>query len=294
MIKVIASDMDGTLLNNDHKLDNITYDAINKACESGIRFMIVTGRNYNGAIQPLKHFDLECDYILSSGAELRNFKKNLIKRLPMNYIKCRKVMESLKDFPVSVTISTNEHDYRVGTKEEIEESILQEIKLFYLNLDEDEIKNTKLYKQITSNIIPITDFDVLEEKQIPVYKLFIFSSDEKMLALLSEELNKLKDIAVASSFTTNLEITDIKAQKGLVLKEYIESNGYSMDEVMVLGDSMNDYSMLSMDFGATVAMENGMDKVKEVSNYITKSNEDHGVAYAISLLLNDNLDIIKK
>lgn len=54
---------------------------------------------------------------------------------------------------------------------------------------------------------------------------------------------------------------------------------------MVFGDSLNDYSMLSMDFGATVAMENADEEVKRVSKYVTKSNEDLGVAYTIHELL---------
>lgn len=70
-----------------------------------------------------------------------------------------------------------------------------------------------------------------------------------------------------------------------MLKGYIESLGYRMDEVMVIGDSMNDYSMLSMDFGATVAMENSMPEVKSVAKYVTKTNSEFGVAYAIYRLL---------
>ena len=58
-----------------------------------------------------------------------------------------------------------------------------------------------------------------------------------------------------------------------------------MDEVMVFGDSLNDYSMLSMDFGATIAMENADEAVKIVSKYVTKSNIEDGVAYTIEKLL---------
>ena len=58
-----------------------------------------------------------------------------------------------------------------------------------------------------------------------------------------------------------------------------------MDEVMVLGDSLNDLSMISMDFGATVAMENGDPEVKQAAKYITKTNEELGVAHAIRELL---------
>ena len=60
-------------------------------------------------------------------------------------------------------------------------------------------------------------------------------------------------------------------KKGPILKEYIESLGYTMDEVMVLGDSLNDYSMMSMDFGATVAMGNAVSELKKSGKNILRS-----------------------
>lgn len=69
MIKVIASDMDGTLLGNDHKVAPETLKAIHEACDAGIRFMIATGRNFKGAMEELKETDIVCDYIVGSGAE---------------------------------------------------------------------------------------------------------------------------------------------------------------------------------------------------------------------------------
>jgi len=131
----------------------------------------------------------------------------------------------------------------------------------------------------------LASLEELEKTQIPVYKIFLFSADIEMLDRIRRELEENPEIAVASSFETNLEITDVKAQKGPVLKEYIESLGYSMDEVMVLGDSLNDLSMIEMDFGATVAMENAVPEVRSAAKYITKSNEELGVAYAIRELL---------
>ena len=118
-----------------------------------------------------------------------------------------------------------------------------------------------------------------------MYKLFLFSDDREMLAEIDKELAKQKQIAVSSSFPTNLEITDVRAQKGPVLKEYIESLGYQMEEVMTFGDSRNDKSMLSMDFGATIAMANADEELKKAAKYITKSNVELGVAYAIEELL---------
>ena len=101
-------------------------------------------------------------------------------------------------------------------------------------------------------------------------------------------------MAVASSHPKNLEVTDIRAQKGVVLKHFIESKGYSMDEVMVLGDSLNDLSMIRMNFGATVAVENAVKEVKEAACYLTKSNDENGVAYAIEKLMAGQLEDLKK
>lgn len=285
MIKVIASDMDGTLLNNEHKVAPETLEAIHQACDAGIRFMIATGRNFHGAMEELKDIELTCDYIVGSGAEVRNPQRELVKTAPISMEVCYEVEESLKEFLVSVIFNSSHHDYRIGTKEEIEASFLKQIQLFHLNMTEEEVLKSPLYKRIRENTRIISDISELEEENVAVYKIFLFSGDLEMLARIKEKLETNTKIAVASSFPSNLEITDRKAQKGPVLKEYIESLGYTMDEVMVFGDSLNDYSMLSMDFGATVAMENGDPVVKEAAKYITKPNYEFGVAYAIKELL---------
>ena len=154
-----------------------------------------------------------------------------------------------------------------------------------MNLSREEVKKTPVYLRMIERTKIIADLAELEEKGVPVYKLFLFSEDRAMLEEIRKRLEPDREIAAASSFPTNLELTDVKAQKGPVLKAYIESLGYTMDEVMVLGDSLNDLSMISMDFGATVAMENGDQEVKRAAKYITKTNGEFGVAYAIRELI---------
>ena len=285
MIKVIASDMDGTLLGNDHKVAPQTLQAIHAACDAGIRFIIATGRNFRGAMEELKDIDIVCDYVVGSGAEVRDQNQQIISTAPLSIKLCEAIYEDLKEFPVSIIFTSESYDYRIGTKEEIEESFLKQIQLFHedtgQDVDEKEILSSPLYRRIVENTKIISEFQELKESNVSVYKVFLYSNDLEMLAKISQKLEENKRLAVASSFPSNLEITAVEAQKGPVLKQYIESLGYTMDEVMVLGDSLNDYSMLSMDFGATVAMENAMPEVKAVSKYITKSNEEFGVAHAI-------------
>lgn len=285
MIKVIASDMDGTLLGDDHKPAPETLAAVKKACDAGIRFMIATGRNFPGAMAELKDAELVCDYIVGSGAEVRNPQQEVVVTHPISIELCRAIYEEIRDYPLSVTFCTDGYDYKIGTPEEIEESLMLQMQLFFSNQPREELAKSETYRRIKKSTRSMSDMDELEAAGVPVYKLFLYSEDKAMLDEMNVQLQRNKDIAVASSFPTNLEITDVKAQKGPVLKEYIESLGYTMDEVMVLGDSLNDLSMISMDFGATVAMENAVPEVRRAAKYITKSNEELGVAYAIRELL---------
>lgn len=285
MIKVIASDMDGTLLGRDHKVAPETLASIHRAQKQGIRFVIATGRNFRSAMEELGELELECDYLVGSGAEVRNPQKEVVLCTPISLELCEELYKQLIRFPVSLIFCTDDFDYRIGSEEEIEESIIEQIHLFHLEMPIEKIKESELYPRICETTKRITDFEELKTAGVPIYKVFIFTEDIALLKEIQTVLEKNKKIAVASSFITNLEITDVRAQKGPVLKQYIESLGYTMDEVMVLGDSMNDYSMLSMDFGATVAMENAAVEIKAVSKYVTKSNDAFGVAYAIEELL---------
>ena len=285
MIKVIASDMDGTLLGEDHKIAPETLSAIKEACDAGIRFMICTGRNFPGAMNELEGADLTCDYIVGSGAEVRDPRQQVVRSTAISPRLCRDIYETVRKYPMSVTFCTDGDDYRIGTEEEVEESLIRQIQAFHLNQCRDEIRDTELYQRMKRNTRVISGIEELEKAGLPVYKLFLFSGDLEMLDKIRRELEKNQEIAVSSSFENNLEITDVKAQKGPVLKEYIESLGYTMDEVMALGDSLNDYSMLSMDFGATVAMENAVPEIRRVAKYTTRSNVEFGVAYAIRELL---------
>ena len=277
--------MDGTLLGDDHKPAPETLAAVKKACDAGIRFMIATGRNFPGAMAEFKDAELVCDYIVGSGAEVRNPQQEVVVTHPISIELCRAIYEEIRDYPLSVTFCTDGYDYKIGTPEEIEESLMLQMQLFFSNQPREELAKSETYRRIKKSTRSMSDMDELEAAGVPVYKLFLYSEDKAMLDEMNVRLQRNKDIAVASSFPTNLEITDVKAQKGPVLKEYIESLGYTMDEVMVLGDSLNDLSMISMDFGATVAMANADPEVKSAAKYITKSNTEFGVAYAIEELL---------
>ena len=285
MIKVIASDMDGTLLNNNHAFSAKTIESLKKACEKGIRFMVVTGRNYISAIHPLEGTGLVCDYIVSSGAEIRNPEKEVQLSIALSFEDCKYLYYELKKYVPGVMFCSEQMNYILGTFEEADNGLLDYIKYFHDTKDRDELRKTELYKDMWSRTKVLPDFEALRQNNVPITKIFLVSDDWQQLLDVKKELEKDGNYAVSTSMKNNLEITDIKAQKGPILKQYIESLGYTMEEVMVLGDSLNDYSMLEMDFGATIAMANADEEIKKVAKYITKSNEEDGVAYVIDEML---------
>lgn len=285
MIKVIASDMDGTLLNEQHLLNERTVHAVKKAQEAGIRFIVATGRNFEQTIHAMGDSGIICDFIVNSGAEIRNSKYEVLQSGSMNMQDCKAVYNILKNYSLMYLFVSENTDYCIGSTKDREDELIQHILTFEKGMTEAEARETSLFKSMLSKTEVVSSFEELADSGKPITKIFAASDDLKMLKEIENQLLENPNLAVASSFLNNIEVTDINVQKGIVLKNYIESLGYTMDEVMVFGDSMNDYSMLSMDFGATIAMANGADKVKEAAKYITKSNTEDGVAYVIEELL---------
>lgn len=281
MIKVIASDLDGTLLNTEHALDQRTYETIRQVQEQGIRFMIVTGRDFRSVMQALWEYDLECDYIVASGAEVRDSSGGILKSIPMERTYFQKIFDIAEEMGVFTRFCCNGRDYAIGEQEAVMKQWVSEAKLFFTNASDEEIMESEIYASTMRRMRCISNLQEFMDLNMPVFKIFITHPEVDVIKQLDKRLLGIPEIVSASSFPNNIELTHIDAQKGPVLKEYIKKLGYQMDEVMVLGDSMNDYSMISMDFGMTVAMENGMDEVKKAAKYITKNNGEFGVVHAI-------------
>lgn len=293
MIKVVVTDMDGTLLNERHEVSKRSLAAINKLYENNIRFIISTGRHYKLTMDTLEKYKLKCDYIVASGAEIRDENAKILKQIPMDHSNFQEILEKIKDFPIAVRFCSDDYDYVIGSQDSIKRDMLLQAKYFFDNSSFEEIEASSEFQKRLSKVKGIKAIEELKEQEVAIYKIFIFSEDDALIEEIDNALSTVEGIASASSFTSNLELTHINAQKGIALKEYIEGLGYSMEEIMVLGDSMNDYSMLSMDFGATVAMENGMEKIKEVSKYMTKSNIEEGFAYAVEKMLLGELEDLR-
>ncbi|MBS4956115.1 MAG: HAD family phosphatase [Clostridium sp.] len=280
MIKLIASDMDGTLLNDDHMISEENLKAIRKAQEMGRHFTIVTGRDYGAVKSYLEECNLKCECILSNGAEYRDINGNIIESVYMNKESAKITFDILNEANLCIQLMTNNGSY-ITNKESDKKAIIDRFKLFNPKMSEEEVEEfvAKFHKE--RGMKEIDNIYEILESDIEILKIVTFDNDEKLIAELKDKLREnASDLAVASTFSNDIEISDIKAQKGLILAKTIKKMGIDKSEVIVLGDSFNDYSMFT-EFENSYAMENAIPEIKEIAKYITDTNNNDGVAKAI-------------
>lgn len=293
MIKVIASDMDGTLLNNNHEIDEETAKAIKKAEEKGIIFVISTGREYENVKYLLDKQNIKCQCILSNGAEYRDEMGNILDVININEKSSRKILKILKENNISARMFTNKGIYTTATKGEALLEVTFRTLAFDPHLTKEEAKKIAEKEKFFTCLKYIDDFEKFFEEGIEIRKFVAFHEDIKLIEKLKKIIGEIEGLAVSSSFNDNIEITDINAQKGIILEKVITKMGIDKKDVMILGDSFNDYSMFEI-FEESVAMKNAISEVKKIAKYITDTNDNQGVAKAIYNVLNNKMDNMKK
>ncbi len=136
------------------------------------------------------------------------------------------------------------------------------------------------YMRTTRRRVPDVEA-MFHEKKMAVDKLqALFRDTETRDLAMKEVKEKVQGAAVTSALGNNIEANGEDAQKGIALLKLGEILGIKKDEIMAFGDGSNDMDMIRR-VGFGVAMENGIDEIKEAADYITVTNDEHGVAKAI-------------
>lgn len=295
MIKLIASDLDGTLFNDDHKASEKNLAAIQKFQDAGYEFVAVTGRDYPSVVQILDGESLGCECIAVSGAEIRDKEGNVISCKNFPYELLEQLEALVKPFGAHICYYAEDGYYTVGDLEYRKEFLLDEIKILFYDGTPEEILNHEVYQKRINLLGLLEDITDLRKRNIGISKVFAFHRDPERVKKAREALTAVEDrVSLLSAFDATIEIIDIDAQKGPVLKKYAADHGYTMDEVAVVGDSPNDLSMFAEDFGAKIVVENGFGIVKEIATHVTKNNNEDGIAYLVEKILAGELDDLKK
>ncbi|WP_066310312.1 Cof-type HAD-IIB family hydrolase [Bacillus sp. FJAT-29814] len=280
MIKCIATDMDGTLLNAMQTVSEENKQAILKAQAAGIEVVVATGRAYQEATYVLDEAGLTCPLICVNGAEVRGRDGEIISATPIEKDVARDIAARLAETDVYYEVYTDKGAFTIDTAKAV--SIMVDIVLTANPEADREFVEYAAGARLRDNLIhPVEDYGVLfDSEQYKIYKFLAFSFDEEHLAVAQESLSGFAELTVTKSGHENIEITHKEAQKGIALEAFVNANGIGLDETMAIGDNFNDVSMFEK-VGRAVAMGNASPVIKSMCDVITDTNENSGVAQAI-------------
>ncbi len=269
-IKLIAIDMDGTLLNSNHEISKRVKQAITSARQQGVYVVLTTGRPYIGVKSYLQQLGIQNDdeYCITYNGAL--------------------VQQVVSGTPV-IENTLNYEDYLYF--QQLSESLGVHFHAFDFT---DLYTPNRFISPYTIREGYLTGIQVIfcpaEEMDPHIQLPKVMMIDDP--ALLDAAIKKIPEDAfqkytLLKSADFFLEILSKKADKGISVAKLAERLSIDRQQVMAIGDHANDLPMVSY-AGIGVAMANAIDEVKHVSQYITTSNDEDGVALAIEKFVLNN------
>lgn len=261
-IKLVVSDMDGTLLNSKGKVSKEFYNVFKALQEQNIKFVAASGRQYYSIVDKLKPIVDDIFIIAENGG----IAKKGDKTLHHNY------------FPNMVVFDLISHLRKI---ENVYPVICGEKKAYI------ETKNQNFIQLLSEyySEYELVD-DLLEIKNDHFFKIAIyhFESSEQYIYPYLKHLDN--DIQVKVSGKHWVDLSHLDTHKGNALKKLQEKLNISENETMVFGDYNNDLEMMKLAY-FSYAMENAHPNVKAAARFQTKSNDEDGVELILKQLLQE-------
>lgn len=272
-IKLIAMDMDGTLLDTRSQISEENARTIAEAQARGIEIVLATGRRFDFARPFAEALPCDFDLIVSNGALIKSKNGTTHARHLLASNTAREVLDTTEEFREGAAVIFD----RASARQVIMEHI-----------DWDDPLRGRYYarnREHMAEVAPLTDCLNGED---PIQVMFAGPCDEMRAAIKS-----LEESAAASEFTLtlteylhrNFSILDVLRRgvsKGVALAEWTRSRGIAREEVMAIGDNWNDRDMLEF-AGVPIVMGNSVSELKSLGWPVTLSNDQNGVAEAIRI-----------
>lgn len=259
-IKLIVSDMDGTLLNSKHEVSRRFFNAFEKLKQQDIKFAVASGRQYYSLRERMEPVKDDMIYIAENGAIVmrKEEEKHLV---PMDMSTVHQIVKEVREIGEKYLILC-------GRKQAYIESEAPEFMEPFLNHYE-KYKVVDDLLQVEDDVIlkvTICDLDGAEKNSMPHVEHF------------------KNDLQVKLSGEIWIDFNDKQAQKGNALKALQEILGISKEETMAFGDYLNDIELFEH-AAIGYAVENAHPDVKKAAAHATKSNDDFGVELILEELL---------
>ncbi|WP_394271234.1 Cof-type HAD-IIB family hydrolase [Anaerococcus nagyae] len=259
MNKLIAVDVDGTLLNDDHQILSNTKGSIIRAMQAGHKVVIVSGRPTEAILPIAKELSFEkYGGLISSynGGVITNFKTGeKVTNHTLNIDLAKEILEKTKNFDVFPLI-TNE----------------------YTMLSNKENAFLTVETQILG-LEPLIIEDLSHAIDFNPHKIIFVNYPQKIDELIPFLEENFSDrTSQVRSLRSFYEIMPKNLSKGNSLIEIANHYGINQKDIIAFGDAQNDISMFEM-AATPIAMANADDIIKEMASYITLSNNENGIGY---------------
>ena len=270
-IRLIALDLDGTLLDGEKRLSSRNRRAQECCIRHGIHIVPATGRPSAGIPGPIRALSGIRYGILTNGARVEDMVDHIVIGEEMiGWELAHEILSLLSRYPVAYDpYIDGRGKMEARFRDHLDQYGLPPVMQQLVRGTRDEVQDELAY---------------VREKKRPVEKINVFVPDQKLRESLWERLKAYKELMVTSSLPYNLEVNIRSATKGMGLYKLAGYLGLGMEQTMAFGDGSNDVSMIQA-AGIGVAMANGIDELKELADHITASNEEDGVAVAIEHFL---------
>ena len=277
-IGIVALDLDGTLLDSRKRLSAANRAALTRAAEEGVQIVPTTGRFFGMMPEAVRSLPFVRYAITINGAEVYDrVEDRIVVREEMPLDEALGVMQILDGFDVIYDCYRNSWGWM---------SAGMQSKAAAYATDEHYLKMVREFRR------PVPDLKAhLRETAAEgdVQKIMLFSRNdidpEPVLSEISRAVAaRFPDIRITASTRNNIELNIETAHKGRALERLAEHLGMTLGNCMSFGDGMNDLTMIQA-AGVGVAMANAVDAVKRAAKVVTASNDEDGVAKALSSLL---------
>lgn len=264
-IKLIAVDLDGTLLSSNNSILPETQKTLKQAIDSGIQVVLATGRPLSGVMQFNRELGLAGDKqynIVFNGAVIQNLAGKVLMNQEMNYHDFTNMRRLQRLAHVNLHFETPECfwtcDRELGVNLSVNAAMTKNIIKVR--------KSEEIPQDFTFNKVGFSETDDVEEV-------------EKLWNNIPEWAFAKYD--VVRSFSSNIEINIKDASKGNALINLADRLKIAPSQVMVFGDQGNDISMFLNPSFKKVAMGNAIEMIKDNADYITEDNDHDGIAKAL-------------
>lgn len=272
-VRLIALDMDGTLLASDHHtVPRENIDAICRAHSMGIHIAISTGRMVEDASDFIRRYDLPCMIVAANGARACTGPmpgSEWIYRCNLTPADAHRTLDLLMDTGLVI------HGFEDGFVNTVDNGSGKKYHLVYRGLIEDRYGEVEIRKAADRGIMKL--FAVGDGFAGDVY-------DPRVAPVREQLMKEMPHLQITSSAPGNVEIISPQAGKGVALSHVAQSLGLTHENVMAVGDAGNDLNMLEYAYHS-VAMGNATPDVLEICRYRTATNDECGVARIINQVI---------